>query len=163
MADDKEKMQPGSVLIALAGLRNTEAQLRWQGAQWVLALNVSAVAGVMYRLISKSDMAEYFVLSLGCAIIAFLDLEWYSVLRRDGLLLDFWNRAIAELERNTRIDGGMRIFSSEEYQRLARSRRRLQRTLERLTVGFIFTWSAMSIALCTWAFSLVLSTAGGAK
>lgn len=157
-----EKMASGSVLIALAGMRNTEAQLRWQGAQKVLALNITALAAILYRWLSVPDSTEFFALAFGCAIVALLDYEWYAVLRRDGQLLDFWNQAIINLENEAKFDdaGSFRIFTSDGYARLATSRRRLQRTLERLTVVFIYVWGILSVILCTWAFALVLLHGG---
>ena len=118
-------MSSGPVLIALASLRNTEAQLRWQGAQWAITLNVSALVTLMYRMLSRPKLMEFVILAIGCTIVAGLNFVWYNVLRRDGKLLDFWNKTILEHEKVNSIDGGIKVFNSTRYQQLSRSRDRL--------------------------------------
>ena len=147
-------MASGPVLIALASLRNTEAQLRWQGAQWAITLNVSAMVALMYRLLTIPDSSEIITLAIGCVIVAGLDFVWYNMLRRDGKFLDFWNKKILEHEKANSIDGGMKIFTSSIYQKLSQSRDRLQQRLERITVIFIIAWAVAPIILIVWLFVL---------
>lgn len=146
----------GPMAIALASIRNTEAYLRWQGAQWVIALNLSSIVAVLYRFISKPETPELFVLAVGCVVIATLDYEWYNVLRRDGRLLALWSTKFTEHESANGIDGGVKVFTSPEYTGLSSSRDRLQRRLERITVGFIIIWAAAAIAIFTWALGLAI-------
>ncbi len=148
---DSEIISSGPLSIALVSIRNTEAYLRWQGAQWSIALNVSGLVALLYRLISSPGMPELFVLSFCCGIAAALDIEWYSVLRRDGRLFDFWSRKFAEHERRNGIRGGMELFMSAEYARLSSSRDRLQRKLERITVVFIGVWATATVVFFTLA------------
>lgn len=149
-------MASGPVLIALASLRNTEAQLRWQGAQWAITLNVSALIALAYRVIGDPKVLEFFILVIGCAVVAVLNAVWYNVLRRDGKFLDFWNKKILEHEKANSIDGGMKVFDSTEYAKLSRSRNRLQRRLERLTVVFIYLWTIASVVLLTWTLAVIV-------
>lgn len=149
-------MSSGPVLIALASLRNTEAQLRWQGAQWAITLNVSALIALAYRVIGDPKILEFVVLVIGCAVVAVLNAVWYNVLRRDGKFLDFWNKKIFEHENLNGVDGGMKVFGSVEYKTLSRSRNRLQRRLERLTVVFIYLWTVASIVLLTWTLTVIM-------
>lgn len=142
----------GSMAIALASIRNAEAYLRWQGAQWVIALNLSAFVALLYRLLAKPDIAEIIVLAIGCIGVASLDYEWYSVVRRNGRLFDFWNRKFEEHERLNGIDGGITVFTAPEYHNLSGSRERLQRRLERISVIFVVGWSAGAIVFITLAF-----------
>lgn len=146
----------GQLTIALSSIRNMEAYLRWQGAQWVIALNLSALVAVLYRFISKPETPELFVLSVGCAIIAALDYEWYSVLRRDGKLLGLWNAKLVEHEETNGIDGDIEVFTSTEYQQVSSSRERLQRKLERITVGFIIVWATAAVAIFSWSVSIAV-------
>lgn len=150
-----EPISSGPLSIALASIRNIEAFLRWQGAQWSIALNLSAIVAIMYRVISvdKVEALELFVLAFGCTCGALLDFEWYSTLRRNGKLFDFWNRKLTEHERRNEIRGGMKLFTSREYQRLASSRDRLQRRLERISVFFIILWAVAAVAFLTLAVS----------
>lgn len=135
---DKEPISSGPIVIALASIRNTEAYLRWQGAQWSIALNLTGFVALLYRIILIPGTAE-------------LDVEWYSVLRRDGKLLDFWNKKFTEHERRNTIRGGIRLFTSAEFKKLSSSRDRLQRKLERITVVFIGGWSIASVVFFTLA------------
>lgn len=154
-SDQKPKPVPigsGPMTIALASIRNMEAYLRWQGAQWVIALNLSAFVALLYRLLAKPEIAEVVVLAIGCAGVASLDYEWYSVVRRNGRLFDFWNRKFREHEEANGIDGGVRIFTSPEYHNLTDARNRLQRRLERISVIFVAGWSAGAIVFLTLAF-----------
>jgi len=148
-------MSSGPVLIALASLRNTEAQLRWQGAQWSVTLNVSALVALMYRMLSRPELLEFVVLTTGCAIVAGLNFVWYNILRRDGKLFNFWNKKILEHESVNGIDGGIKIFTSDRYQQFSLSRDRLQRRLERVTVALIYVWMMLSVGLLTWTLTLV--------
>lgn len=152
-ASSREPINSGSMLIALASFRNTEAQLRWQGAQWVTALNLSAFVALMYQMLSTPKTPEFFVLAIGCGAIGALDFEWYNVLRRDGKLLNFWNTKLREHEDANGTRGGVQVFTCQEYESLANARTRLQRMLERLTVWFIFGWSITAIVLFTWAIA----------
>lgn len=168
MADDTSQdskpkrtpIQAGPMTIALASIRNTEAYLRWQGAQWVIALNLTAFVALLYRLLAKPDIAELVVLAIGCSGVAALDYEWYNVVRRNGRLFDFWNRKFREHEAANGIEGGTLIFTSPEYLSLFDSRERLQRRLERISVLFMAGWSAGAIVLVTLAF---VALRGGLK
>ena len=142
----------GPMAIALASIRNMEAYLRWQGAQWVIALNLSAFVALLYRLLSKLDTPELIILAIGCIGIAVLNYEWYSVVRRNGRLFDFWNKKFAEHETANGIDGGVTIFTSPEYANLADSRERLQLRLERMSVQFMLGWFTGAVVLVTLAF-----------
>ncbi len=153
---EPELISSGPMTIALASIRNAEAYLRWQGAQWSIALNLTGLVAIMYRLISTPKQSEIFVLSVCCAAAAGLSLEWYAVLRRDGRLLNFWNAKLAEHERRNGIKGGMRLFTAVAYQNLTASRGRLQRRLERMTVIFIAVWVVVAIVLLTLAINSVL-------
>lgn len=146
-------MGSGPTGIMLASIRNTEAYLRWQGAQWAIALNLSASVALMYQMFSKPETPEFFTLAFACGCVAGLNFEWYTVLRRDGKLLGFWNAKLTEHEVANGIEGGAIVFTSSLYQQLANSRNSLQRTLERVTVGFIFGWAVVTIALFTWALA----------
>lgn len=143
-------MSSGPVLIALASLRNTEAQLRWQGAQWAITLNVSAFVALMLRLLADIQPTESLALAIGCVTVAMLNITWYLVLRRDGKLFAFWNKKIFEHEKRNSIDGGTKVFCSTEYRQLSQSRNRLQRILERVTVVFVGIWMLLSIGLLMW-------------
>lgn len=155
---DPELISSGPMSIALASIRNAEAYLRWQGSQWSIALNLSAIVAIMYRIITAERIgtAELFILAFGCASIALLDVQWYSVLRRNGRLFDFWNRKLKEHERRNGIRGGMKLFTSHEYDRLTRARDRLQRRLERICVVFIALWAVSAVVLLTLASSAIL-------
>ena len=78
----------GPMAISLASIRNMEAFLRWQGAQWVIALNLTAFVALLYRFLARPDVAEMLVLAIGCGGVAVLDYEWYNVVRRNGRLLE---------------------------------------------------------------------------
>lgn len=142
----------GPMAISIASIRNMEAFLRWQGAQWVIALNLTAFVALLYRFLAQPDVAELMVLAIGCGGVAVLDYEWYNVVRRNGRLFDFWNRKFQEHEEANGIEGGVQIFTSPEFHSLSGSRERLQRRLERMSALFMIGWSACAIVLVTLAF-----------
>lgn len=137
----------GPMMIALASIRNTEAYLRWQGAQWIIAANLSGLTAILYVLLQIPEPTELALLAAGCAGATGFDLQWYHVLRRDGRLFDFWNQKLAEHERANGIDGGIEIFTSREYQRLSSSPLRLQDRLEKLCILFIVGWGILVVTL----------------
>lgn len=153
-------MASGSVLIALASLRNTEAQLRWQGAQWAITLNASTIIALAYRVLANPKMLEFVLLVASCVVVVLLNVVWYNVLRRDGEFLDLWNKKILEHEKVNGVDGGTEIFCSVEYRKLSRSRNRLQRRLEHISIAFIIFWVIAFIGLLVSVF-LILK--GGAQ
>jgi len=155
---DPEPISSGPMSINLGAIRNTEANLRWRGAQWSLALNLSAIVAIMYRIITveRVGILEMAVLAFSCAVIAILDVQWYNVLRRNGRLLDYWNAKLAEHERRNSIRGGMKLFTSPDYRKLAGSRDRLQRRLERITVFFTGLWTVRAVVFFTLAASAAL-------
>lgn len=154
------KIGSGQMTIALASIRNMEAYLRWQGAQWVIALNLTAFVALLYRFLARPDVAEMIVLAIGCGGVAVLDYEWYNMVRRNGRLFDYWNRKLKEHEEVNGVEGGVQIFVSLEFENLSGSRERLQRRLERLSVLFMVGWSACAIVLVTLAF---VALRGGLK
>ena len=67
-------------------------------------------------------------------------------------MADFWNRKFEEHEKANGIEGGVQIFTSDDFHALSGSRERLQRRLERMSVLFMVGWSACAIVLVTLAF-----------
>ena len=143
----------GPMTITLGSIRNTEATLRWQGAQWWIAANFSASVGLLFAILAATATWQFLVFAFASTLVSSLDFEWYSVLRRDGKLLNFWNTKLVEHEEANGIEGGVQIFTSPDYQKLSDSRVRLQRKLERITVVFIYTWAIVAIMLFTWALA----------
>ena len=147
----KNPIASGSVFIGLMQARGVEASLRWRGVHLALPLNLTALFAVVLRLLLQPERTEMGMLALACFIIAGLDFEWYSVLRRAGKLFEFWNQKLKKLEQLNGIDGGLDVFARNEYETVSRPFNRVQRRLERIAVVMIYAWLVAGIVLSTRA------------
>jgi hypothetical protein len=147
----------GLAFSALCAVRNTEAHLRWLGAQLSVFLNIPGIGGAAFRLIVGPGWLELLVIGVGSAILVGANIFLYFIIQRDGKLLGLWNDKADELETVNGIEGGVQIFSSRRYRRLAASRHRLQRRLEWAMVACIVMWGAIA----TIAITLFLMKIGG--
>ena len=125
---------------ALCAVRNTEAHLRWLGAQLGLFLNLPAFAGVGLRLLATSSRWELSLICFGSGVFVFGNFFLLHVLRRDTKQLNFQHDKLAELETTNKIEGGVQIFSSEQYARIRNSKDRLQTRLDVVMIACIVGW-----------------------
>jgi len=148
-----EPIASGPFLIALASIRNTEAILRWQGAQWSMTMNFTAAATVLYRVLSAQPIpiTERLVWSACCITIVILNVQWYNSLRRSGKLFSHWGHALEEHERRNSVCGGVQLFTLPEYHKLANSTDRLQQRLETLTICCICVWATAMVVFFVMA------------
>lgn len=142
---DPKAIASGLAFSTIGNVRNTEAHLRWLGAQLSFFLNLPAIAAVVFRLITPPETRELAVIVAGGTIIVIANLFLLQVLRRDSKHLDLWNDKLDELERTNGIEGGVEVFSSRRYRRLRNSRQRLQHRLE----------FAMICCMVGWGFAVV--------
>lgn len=139
----------GLAFSALCAVRNTEAHLRWLGAQLSVFLNLPALGGAAFRLILIPGAVELFVIALGSLILAGANAFLHQIIKRDGKLMLLWNDKADELETVNGIEGGVEIFSSRRYRRLASSRLRLQRRLEWAMIACIVMWGVVAAVAFT--------------
>ena len=152
--NDTPAIAAGSAFIGLMNARSTEARLRWNGAQIVVLLNIPSLFWMGYILTTRIHApGTYLVFAVGCALAAILNWQWYAILRRDGKFFEFWNASIQALERANTIEGDVHIYTSFEYDALAKSRHSIQRTLERFAAVVIFVWAGAAIALASWSLA----------
>ena len=150
-AAEGEKPTPKPITSGLAfsgvcNVRNTEAHLRWQGAQVSFLLNLPAFAAVAFRLIVPPGIKELALIFAGSFIFAVANLFHLQVIRRDNKHLDLWNDKLDELERMNGIEGGIRVFSSRRYRKLRNGRQRLQSRLDFAMIICIVGWALIAIA-----------------
>lgn len=135
----------GLAYSGLCAVRNTEAHLRWLGAQLGFFLNLPAWAGITFRLIAEPKQLELVVLFIGSWFFAVANAFLYEIIKRDSSLMNLWNDKIAEIERVNRIEGDVQIFTSGEYVRLRNSRQRLQVRLQRIMFAGIAAWIGFAV------------------
>jgi len=143
---DSSPIASGSAYIALCATRNTEAHLRWLGAQMGFLLNLPAFAALFLKIITPPPSNEFVLLSLGALFVAGANVFLFFIIRRDGKYLELWNDAIEELEQINSIEGGIQAFSSQEYRQLRNSRGRLQRMLGSAIFVIATLWAGFAIA-----------------
>lgn len=146
--NEKPAPKPISSGLAFSGVcnvRNTEAHLRWLGAQLSFFLNLPAWAGIAFRLTSEPKNPELLILVGGGLFFAAANYFLYEVIKRDSRHLDLWNDKLDELERVNGIEGGTEVFSSRRYRRLRGSRQRLQARLQYAMVGSTVMWVLFAI------------------
>lgn len=132
-------------------MRNTEAHLRWLGAQLSFFLNLPAIAAVVFRLITPPATRELAIIVFGGSIFAVANLFLLQVLRRNTRHIDLWNDKLDELERVNGIEGGVEVFSSRRYRKLRNSRQRLHRRLELAMICCMVGWVVV-VAVATSMF-----------
>jgi len=142
---DPSTIASGSAYIALCAVRNTEAHLRWLGAQMGFLLNLPAFAALFLKIITPPPSNEFVLLSLGALFVAGANVFLFFIIKRDGKHLELWNDAIEELEQINGIEGGIQAFSSQEYQRLRNSRGRLQSMLGSAIFVIATLWAGFAI------------------
>lgn len=126
-------------------MRNTEAHLRWLGAQLSFFLNFPAFAGAAFRLITPPGPRELALLCVGSVLFAIANFFLFYIIQRDSKHLALWNDKLDEIERVNKIEGGVEIFSSRRYRRMRNSRQRLQRRLEFAMVACIVGWALFAV------------------
>lgn len=146
---DPKPITSGLAFSALCGVRNTEAHLRWLGAQLSVFLNLPALGAAAFRLVVSPGSIELFVIGVGSFILAGANAFLHQIIKRDGKLLLLWNDKADELETVNGIEGGVEIFSSRRYRRLASSRLRLQRRLEWAMLACIVMWGVVAAVAFT--------------
>ena len=101
-------------------MRNGELLLRWQRFGLGLALNISALAAVGYRLLAKPqpELPELLSLAVGGWLALTLNFFWLLLLLSNAQRLEFWNDILAQLELTNSIEGEVNIFSSERYRKM---------------------------------------------
>lgn len=146
---DPKPIAAGLAFSALCAVRNTEAHLRWLGAQLSVFLNIPGIGGAALRLAVSPGILELWVIFVGSFILAGANAFLYYIIQRDGKLLLLWNDKADELETVNGIEGGVQIFSSRRYRRLASSRLRLQRRLEKSMLACIVMWVLIAVGTAT--------------
>lgn len=154
---DPKPISSGLAFSALCNVRNTEAHLRWMGAQLSVLLNIPGIGGAAFRLIVSPGWLELMVIALGSFALVVANIFLYFIIQRDGKLLLLWNDKADELETVNGIEGGVQIFSSRRYRKLSASRHRLQGRLEWAMLACIVMWGAITIA----AIVLLILKIGG--
>ena len=154
---DPRPITSGLAFSGICNVRNTEAHLRWLGAQLSFFLNLPAFGAVALRLIAFPAKPELVLIFVGSIILIAANFFLLHVLRRDTRHLDLWNDKLDELERVNGIEGGVEIFSSRRYRKLRSARQRLQRRLDFAMICCMVGWGVIAAA----AVVLSLSIKGG--
>ena len=154
---DPKPITSGLAFSGICNVRNTEAHLRWLGAQLGFFLNLPAFAAVVFRLIMLPAKPELAVIAVGGVLFFIANLFLLQVLRRDTRHLDLWNDKLDELEKVNGIEGGVQIFSSRRYRKLRSGRQRLQRRLDFAMICCMVGWGVVAAA----AVVLSLISKGG--
>ncbi|MFZ2556185.1 MAG: hypothetical protein WAZ27_04615 [Minisyncoccia bacterium] len=144
----------GLAFSGICNVRNTEAHLRWLGAQVSFFLNLPAFAGAVFRLVAKLEVPELVAIAIGGFLLVGANEFLRQFIKRDNKLMDLWNDKLDELERVNGIEGGVQVFSSRRYRRLRTSRTRLQRRLEDAMFVCIVGWGAIAL----WAVAKLIRT-----
>lgn len=142
---DPKPITSGLAFSGICNVRNTEAHLRWLGAQLGFFLNLPAWTGVAFRFTAEPKPPELLILIGGSLFFAVANYFLYEVIKRDSRHLDLWNDKLDELERINGIEGGVEVFSSRRYRRLRSSRQRLQMRLQYAVVGSTVVWALFAI------------------
>lgn len=86
-----------------------------------------------------------------CIFIATANLFLLYAIIRDGKLFDFWTDTLIDIERANGIEGGVKVFTSERFDKLRGSRNRLQNRLVYAFITCIVLWVVIAgIAFILW-------------
>lgn len=154
----------GLAFNGLISLRNMEGQLRWSGAQLGIILNMTGWATVALRMISWFTTTrnpklpyefyiEKWAILIGCLAFASANFILHEIQKRDTRLMEYWNKCIGDLEKANGIQGGVKVFTTPEYERLQRSRSRISNRLRILSFLSIIIWLIFAI-VCTMAIAV---------
>ena len=147
---EPKPISAGLAFSGICAVRNTEASLRWLGAQMGFYLNFPGYAAAIFRLLVATNRWEFLVISGGCLFVATANIFLLYAIIRDGRLFDFWTYALVDLERTNGIEGGVQIFTSQRFERLRSSRNRLQNRLVFAFGTCIVLW----VMIATIAFTI---------
>ena len=134
-----------AMFIGLCNLRGMEGSLRWQGAQLGFWLNLPALAAAMMRLTTSPAIKELLFIGLGGFVCCGINWFLHEVIKRDGKYVDLWNDLLADVERANKTEGGVSLFDSPKFNKLRRSRDRLQDRLQRLIISCIVAWGVIAV------------------
>lgn len=140
----EQAITASAAFTGLVQLRNTEAQLRWNGFQAAVALNVAGGAGLLLFLRANSTNVGLFLGLIACAVAVFFNFIHHKILGRDGKFMELWSKKLVELEQANGIDGGVQVFSSVRYLSLRDRSPTIQEVLRFCVVICMILWVAGS-------------------
>lgn len=146
-----------SALSALAILRGTEVTMRWEGAKLGMYFNIPGFAAVMSLLIHSPSRPTLVLIFLGALVAMLLNEYLYLSIRRSSRHMRLWNQKAVEVETICPIEGGVKVFTSEEYRRLQSHRLTIEKILLWITETCIVAWGAIFL------MSLGAALFGGVK
>lgn len=145
MAQEGPNIAASSAFSALAILRNTEVQMRWEGAKLGALFNIPGLIGAALQLSAISSRGGLALLGLGCILGAFANQYLYMSIRRAGKHFRFWCAKMKELEEACPIEKGVQIFTSAGYASLQRHRMKTQELLLGITKVCIVMWAIVGV------------------
>jgi hypothetical protein len=126
-------------------MRGHEVTMRWEGAKLGMYFNFPGFAGVVSLLIANNSRLTFGLIVVGALFFALLNQYLYKSIRRSGRHFRLWNAKMIELEEKCGIEGGVRIFTSPEYEKLQQDRLKIQDLLLLVTHICIVMWGAVCL------------------
>ncbi len=161
MPEGKDSPEPKPIAAGLAfnGLvqtRNTEATLRWLGFQFALGANIAGLSAIGIWLLQEPTKQEFIVMFVACLSALTGNRTYFSVLARDGKFMGLWNDKMIQLERANGIEGGVKIFSSQQYLELKSRKPTIQQVLRRSVLIISMIWvvfaAGILLNLAPWSW-----------
>lgn len=144
---DKKPIAAGLAFSGLIQARNMEAQLRWQGFQFAIGLNIAGLTAVGVWLLNSPTTPELLAMFTVCLGALIGNRVYFSVLARDGKFMGIWNTKAIELEQTNGIEGEVEIFSSPEYLNLKSREPTIQQVLRRTIIFASVVWGAYAVSI----------------
>ncbi len=140
MDEEQTPITAAAAFSALAILRNTEVQMRWEGAKLGMYFNIPGFIGALSQLALNPSKRISFLIIAGSMLGALANQYLYMSIRRAGKHFQFWCLKTKELEAQCSIEGGVQIFTSTGYTRLQKHKLKTQGLLLGITQTCMFVW-----------------------
>jgi hypothetical protein len=142
---DKKPVSVDALYSSISENRVNEANLRWQGAQVAVILNLPAIGAAIAQVVVESSLKQLAFILIGSVLCIFVNRSFLKIMIRNGQHMHFWNECLAELESLNGTEGNTKVFSSEKFKKLSKSHESLQYRLQRVSRGYIITWSLIGM------------------
>lgn len=110
----------GQAFIGLCNARGVALQLFYYRIVQIFLANVTGFTGSVGVLASDPSWKVLAPLALASAIAVLMQIPAMVVTHRSAQRVDLWTGKLIALEDSNDVDGGVRIFSSLEYEMLKR-------------------------------------------
>lgn len=110
----------GQAFIGLCNARGVALQLFYYRVAQIFAANIAGFTGSFITLAGKSSWALLAPLAVAGMAAFFLQIPAMTVTHRSAQRVDLWTGKLITLEDSNNVEGGVRIFSSLEYENLKR-------------------------------------------